>query len=224
MRSSLLGIFIAVLVFVSASRAQQADVTITLNEQFFDALLDSIFEHGGPPEIPIARLKLEDKNDPKLSNSFISNNSSGPCTESVKLLRENQAVRTAVRFRDGKIYMPIAFSGGYNPPLIGCVDFGGNAESNIDLEFDTQSQRLIGHITVLNVVLNGTAGIGSSVVTKMVQSAIDKRLNPIEIIKTDKLSFTLPMQNSSIRMEAAGIRTEIVNSTLQIHVDYVFPK
>ncbi|MEP6848016.1 MAG: hypothetical protein ABI999_04105 [Acidobacteriota bacterium] len=224
MRSSLVGIFIAVLLFVSGLRAQQADVTITLNEQFFDALLDSIFEHGGPPEIPIAGRKIENKSNIKLSNSFISNNFSGPCTESLKLLRENQAVRTAVRFREGKIYMPIAFSGGYNPPLIGCVDFGGYAESNIDLEFDKASQRLIGRVTVLNVVLNGTAGIGSSVVTKMVQSAIDRRLNPLEIIKTEKLSITLPMQNSPVRMEAAGIRTEIVNNTLQIHVDYVFPK
>ena len=224
MRNSLFIVFVAVFLLASTSHAQQADVTITLNEQFFDALLDSIFEHGGPPEIPIASRKIENKNNIKLSNSFLSNTSAGPCTESVKLLRENQAVRTAVRFREGKIYMPIAFSGGYNPPLIGCVDFGGYAESNIDLEFDKSSQRLIGRVTVLNVVLNGTAGIGSSVVTKMVQSAIDKRLNPIEIIKTEKLSFSLPMQTSSVRMEAAGIRSEIVNNTLQIHVDYVFPK
>ena len=222
MRISLVVSLFAVLLFASATRAQQAEVTISFSEPFFDALLDSLFEHGGPPEIPLAA--KENKTAPpktRLSNAFATK---GPCTETVKLLRENDAVRTAVRFREGKIYMPIAFSGGYNPPFIGCVDFAGYAESNIDLEFDKQGQKLIGRVRVLNVVLNGTGGIGSSVVTKMVQSAIDKKLNPIELIKADKLSFTLPVQNTSIRMEASAIRSEVVNNSLQIHVDYNFPK
>ena len=222
MRNSVVAVLVVLFLFASAARAQQAVVTITLNEQFFDALLDSLFEHGGPPEIPIAIREHKSADiKPGISNAFAA---SGPCNETVRLLRENDSVKTAVRFREGKIYMPIAFSGSYNPPLIGCVDFAGYAESNLDLEFDKQGQRLIGRVRVLNVVLNGTAAIGSSVVTKMVQSAIDKKLNPIELIRTEKLSFTLPVQNTSIRMEATGIRTEVLNNLLAIHVDYNFPK
>ena len=84
-------------------------------------------------------------------------------------------VRTAVRFRDGKILAPLAFSGSYNPPFVGCVPFSGWAESVIDLEFDQNSQRLIARARVLNVNLNGTGGIGGSVVAKLVQGSIDKK-------------------------------------------------
>jgi len=205
--------------FGSAVHAQQtSEVTITFNEQFFDALLDALFQNGGPPEIPISKI-----NDAK-TESIQTAAYRGPCTETIKLLRENQSVRTAVRFRDGKIYMPIAFSGGYNPPLVGCVEFSGYAESNIELEYDRQNKRLIGTARVLNVLLNGTGGMGSSLLTKMVQSAIDKRLNPIEIIRADKLSFNIPIQNSTVKMEAVGIRSEVVNNSLLVHVDYSFPK
>jgi len=114
-------ILLTVLFFASASAQQTSEVTITFNEQFFDALLDALFQNGGPPEIPLSKKETA-------SNSSIQTAAyRGACTESIKLLRENQSVRTAVRFRDGKIYMPIAFSGGYNPPLVGCVDFSGYA-------------------------------------------------------------------------------------------------
>jgi hypothetical protein len=203
----------------SVAIAQQtSEVTVTFNEPFFDALLDALFQNGGPPEIPISRTQRSEISSVQTAAYH------GPCTETIKLLRENQSVRTAVRFRDGKIYMPIAFSGGYNPPLVGCVEFSGYAETNVDLEYDRQNKRLIGTVRVLSVSLNGTAGMGSSILTKMVQSAIDKRMNPIEIIRADKLSFSIPVQNSVLKMEAAAIRSEVVNNTLLVHIDYTFPK
>lgn len=218
---NIIAAFLAVLFLVIAGRAQSSEVTITLNEQFFDAFLDAMFQNGAAPEISLSK-DLEGPSDDRVG--FVKARTAPVCAETIKFLRENHELRTAVRFRDGRIYMPIAFSGNYNPPLIGCVDFAGYAESNIDLEFDKQGQRLIGRVRVLNVVLNGTAGIGSSVLTKMVQSSIDKRLNPFEIIRADKLSFTLPIQSSSVRMEATGIRSEIVNNSLVVHIDYSFPK
>jgi hypothetical protein len=231
-RKFLLAACLAVFLLVPVVNAQTAEVTITLNEQFFDALLDAMFEHGGLPEISIAGTRNSTREQrasmasgfTSSSHSIGTGNSALPCTETIKLLRENQDVKTAVRFRAGRIYMPIAFSGNYNPPLVGCVDFSGYAESNVDLEFDRQTQRLIGKVRVLNVCLNGTAGLGSSVLTRMVQSSIDKKMNPFEIIRADKLSFTLPVQNSTVRMEATGIRSEIANNSLLIHVDYSFPK
>lgn len=213
---------LAVFLLINTASAQTAEVTITLNEQFFDSLLDSIFEHGGPPEMPIAQQRHSERETSPMAFGFAPQ--AAPCDEAIRLLRENQSVRTAVRFRDGKIYAPLAFSGSYNPPLVGCVDFAGFAETNIDLEFDRQTQTLIGRVRVLNVSLNGTAGIGSSVLTKLVQSSIDKKANPLEIVKADKLSFTLPIQKSAIRIEATGIRTEVANNTLIIHIDYDFPK
>src|SRR5258708_6860570 len=144
---------LAVFLFFSAANAQKAGVTISLNEAFFDALLDSVFKNFDPPEFPI-----------------VENKTSG-CNESIKVLREMNGVRTAIRFREGKVYMPLAFSGNYSPPFVGCVEFAGWAEANIDLEFDKAGQRLVGRARVLNVNLNGSGGIGGGVIAKMIQSS-----------------------------------------------------
>jgi hypothetical protein len=191
-----------------------------LNESFFDALLDAIYQNGGMPEIPLAQNRVTGRIVP---TAYAENNPKTACNNSIKLLRESNSVRTAVRFRDGKIYAPIAFSGSYSPPFVGCVEFSGYAETNIDLEFDQQNQRLIGRANVLNVSVNGTGGIGSSVLSKMVQSSIDKKVNPVEILRLDKLSFPVPIQNSKgLIMKAVGIRHDIGSGTLNIHVDYEF--
>src|SRR5262249_14659431 len=140
---------------------------------------------------------------------------------SVTLLRENKSVRTAVRFREGRIYAPVAFTGSQNMPFIGCVDFAGYAESNIELQFDRDAQRLIGRVNVTNVNINGTAGIGGSLVARMVQGSIDKKLNPIEIIRLDKLSFPFALPNSAkLRLKATGVRHEITGSALNIIISY----
>ena len=135
-------------------------------------------------------------------------------------------MRTAVRFRDGKIYAPIAFAGSYNPPLIGCLDFQGYAETNIELEFDRQSRKLVGRVRVLSVNLGGVTNLASGVLSKLVQSSIDKKINPVEILQTDKLSFIVPIQNANgaLRMKATGVRTEIANGLLNVNVAYEFSK
>jgi len=198
---------LAVFLFFSAANAQKAEVTISLNETFFDALLDSVFKNFDPPAFPI-----------------VENKSSG-CDESIRILREMNGVRTAVRFREGKIFMPLAFSGNYAPPFVGCIEFAGWAEANLDLEFDQNGQRLVAKARVLSVNLNGAGGIGSSVIAKMIQSSIDKKLNPIEILTFDKISFGFPVQKSgNLRMKAVGVRPEISSGVVNIHIDYEFLK
>ncbi|MCU1289103.1 MAG: hypothetical protein JWN60_1332 [Acidobacteria bacterium] len=230
-----LSLFFAILLFVSFARAQTTEVTIQLNEQFFDALLDAVFKSSTPLEFPLAENNTKLKN--QTANSFVSSFNEysteasstksayarSVCSESIRLQREIDGVRTAVRFRDGKVFAPIAFSGNYNPPLIGCVEFSGWAETNIELEFDRERQALIGRARVLNVSLSGTRGIGGSLITRLVQSSIDKRINPIQIMQTDKVSFVVPVQNAgSLRMKAVGIRHEVANGILNVHIAYEF--
>ena len=236
MTKKILSLVFAVLMFVSLTNAQTAEVTVSLNEQFFDSLLDAIFKNFNAPEFPlIVNNPMPEVRNPKSlifgfnENKVSIQNSEAKiqtCNETIRLQREIEGVRTAVRFRDGKIYTPLAFSGSYNPPLIGCVDFQGFAETNIDLEYDKQTQRLVGRVRVLNVQLSGTRGIGSSLITKLVQSSIDKKINPIEILHADKLSFVVPMKNAnaSLRMKAKGIRYEVTNGTLNVHIAYEFAK
>ena len=135
-------------------------------------------------------------------------------------------MKTAVRFRDGKIYVPIAFAGSYNPPFVGCVDFQGYAETNVELEFDKEKQILIGRARVLNVNLSGTKGVGGAFVTKLVQGAIDKKINPIQILQADKLSFTVPIENAggALKMRATNVRTEVASGALNIYIAYEFVK
>lgn len=218
---------LAVFLCFSPIWAQKAEMTISLNEPFFDALLDSVFQNVDPLEFSIAKAN-KSQWVPERNVALTSGLQAGAktdCRESIRILKEMNGVRTAVRFREGKIYVPLAFSGSYAPPFVGCVDFAGWAETNIDLEFDREGQRLIGRARVLNVNLSGTGGVGGSVIAKLIQNSIDKKLNPIEIVRLDKLSFAVPVQNAGgVRMKAVGVRTEIVNASLNVVVSYQFVK
>lgn len=216
--------------FVSLARAQQAEVTITLNEQFFDVLLDAIFKNTSPPEFPISANNRESGAGSleSLVSSFDERRATGNgqiCNDVIRLKRENEGVRTSVRFREGKISAPIAFAGSYNPPLIGCVDFSGVAETNIELEFDRQRQALVGRATVSGVNLTGTGGLGSALLARLVQSSMDKKINPIQILQLEKVSFIVPIQNAgSLRMKAVGVKHEIVSGALNVRIVYEFQK
>ncbi|HEX2641306.1 MAG TPA: hypothetical protein VHL50_12060, partial [Pyrinomonadaceae bacterium] len=165
------GLILSILLLVSSIPAQQAEVTIQLNEQFFDALLDAIFKNSNPPEFPLSenspKSRGRNSNSVFVSNSLVENrdpksriqNPESLCPDRIRLEREVDGTRTAVQFREGRVVAPIAFTGNYNPPLIGCVDFAGVAETTIDLEFDAQKQALIGRARVLNVNLSGAGGI-----------------------------------------------------------------
>jgi hypothetical protein len=219
-----------VVFLVSGASAQRTEITISFNEQFFEALLDAIFQYAEPPRIVLAKNgteveTLSQVNYSRSASSFAPSNSPAKCDESIKLLRESNGVRTAVRFREGKIVAPLAFTGNYNPPLIGCVPFSGTAETLIDLEFDQAGQRLIAKARVRDVSLNGTLGIGGSIVGRMVQGSIDKKINPIEIIRTDRVSFLLPLQNANaVRMKATGFSHDVTGGQLNVRVAYEFQK
>jgi hypothetical protein len=223
------------------ARAQTAEVTIQLNEQFFDALLDAIFKYNAPPEFPLAELREEEKrrrgdeaqisfvnaafDDKKPPTTDHRPLTTSLCPETIRLQREIDGVRTAVRLREGRISAPIAFTGSYNPPLIGCIEFSGVADANIDLEFDRERQALVGYIRVSSVNLSGAGGIGSSMIAGLVQSSIDKKINPLQILAMDKISFVVPVQGSKgLRMKALGIKNEIGNGVLNVRIQYEFQK
>src|SRR4051812_46134723 len=101
MRTRAFAACISVLCFCTAAIAQKGEVTFSLNEAFIDALIDAYYQNFDPPEFQMGPT------------------SSSGCTESVKILRERGRTRTAIRFRNGAITMPLAFSGRYDPPIIG---------------------------------------------------------------------------------------------------------
>ncbi len=232
MKKKIITLLIAIFATVQLANAQTAEIKISLNEQFFDALLESVFKNLKPLKVFLAELQNENLENNKtaifqkagfLNLPLTTYHSSLICDESIRLLREINGVKTAVRFRQGKIYVPIAFNGNYNPPLVGCIEFQGWAETNIELAFDKNKQALVGTAKVLNVNLNGTGGLGGEFLARVVQSAIDRKINPIEIIKMDKISFTFPVQDSgNLRLKALGMRHRVNDKSIDIYVNYQF--
>ena len=207
MKRYTLSLFLALLFMVPSVSAQRADVTLSVQDSFFDAVLDSVFQNFDPPSFPLKEERT-----------------SG-CDESIRVLREMNGVRTAVRFREGKVFVPLAFNGHYSAPFVGCVDFAGVAEASMDLEFDREGQRLIGRAHVQNVNLNGAGGVGGTMIARTLQNSVDKKLNPIEILKLDNLSFGFPIRSAgNLKMRAVALRTEITNGQLNIVVTYDFLK
>ena len=215
-----LPILLILLLSAQTFRAQRTEITISFTEQFFETLLDAVFQYAPPPEFSLAVNGSALARDRQL-NSFAP---VSECNESIRILRQSSGARTGVKFRQGQILAPIAFSGNYNPPFIGCVPFTGLADAIIDLEFDQANQRLLARARVQDVLLNGTGGVGSSLVARMVQGTIDKKINPIEIVRTDKVTFLVPVKNASIRMKAVGFSHEVVAGQLNIRVVYVFER
>jgi len=192
------------LIAAFSALAQRPEITLTLNEQFLDATIDAVLQKGEPPAVDLG-----------------SENSDPTCRESLRLRRESSGVKTAVRFREGKIIAPIAFEGSYRMPLLGCIDAAGSADTVVDLEFDQGGQRVVARARVTGVSLNGTGGVGKNLLGRLVQSSVDERVNPIEVVKLERLSFVFPIQNSgSLKLTAVGFRYTIQNGLINLHIAY----
>ncbi len=193
-------------VSASAAFGQKSEVALTVNEQFVDAALDALFAKGEPPSVALRPEPADAK-----------------CNETLTLLRELNGTKSSVRFREGKIIVPLAFRGSYRPPLIGCLDFSGTAEAVVEPEFDSQGQRVIAKAKLTNVSLNGSGGIGGALMAKMMQTSVDERINPVELIRLEKLSFLFPIQNAgALRLNAVGFRYAVQNGSVTFYIPYEF--
>src|ERR1044071_5091879 len=158
----------------AASTAPAAEATVTLNEQFLNAILEVIFTRMRAPSYPLS-LGIVQKSQQKnpTSTKAVGGSSEGNCASVVVLEREMDGVKTAVHFEQGRIVAPLAFTGSYNTGLLGCMRFQGWADTNINLEFDQARQALYARVDIVDVHLKGIPMLANGVVVDMVQSAID---------------------------------------------------
>jgi len=203
--------------------APAAEATVTLNEQFLNALLEAMFTRLGAPSFPLA-LSNEQRpgiNRPAAAHAVASANQ---CASVVVLEREMNGVKTAVRFENGRIFAPLAFSGSYNVLLLGCMRFQGWADTAINLEFDRERQVLSARVDVQDIHLNGIPTLANGVVMNMVQNSLDTRINPVEILQAAQLSARLPISaaGGALRLRAKEVRPEIVPGFLRLHITYEF--
>lgn len=191
------------------------EATITVKEQFFNLFLDAIFDNLKAPSTPLV-ITDSDKNR--------TDESAKSCPSAITLQRENSGVKTAVKFEQGKIVAPLAFSGAYNSTLLGCLQFRGVAYTEWSLEFDRSAQVLQARIKITDMRLENVPSLAQSSIVTLVQSAIDARINPLKILRPEQLSSVVPIAPSggSLRLRAREVKPEIVPGLVHLHLTYEF--
>src|SRR5258705_1587752 len=150
-------------------------VTLSLNQGFVDAVLNTTFSNLGSPTF-----RLSEHNNGG-NESFRQALFQGGCDNTITILSEGSGAKTGVEFKNGSINAPMAFSGSYN--LIGnCMQFKGWAQTSIQLQFDQPKQTVYGYVKVDGVNLEGVAPMANTLVTVFVQNAINQRVNPLVLV------------------------------------------
>ena len=195
-----------------------ATVVISLSSTFVDGLLGTIFKDLGPPSFQLGSA------GPQLTGGEIRNAAfQGGCTNTITLAHEGSNTKTQVQFAGGKISAPLVFSGNYN--LLGnCTALKGWAQTTIELFFDQPKQTLYGRINVEGVNLENVAPFANTFVTVFVRTAIDSRVNPIEILRPQQLQMVLPVKASdgTVKATVKDVRSEVQDGSLRLHITYDF--
>ncbi len=213
---------------------------LVLDEQFFDQLLNTIFRDLGAPKFPLRAAAVNESltafsvlpataqsNSSHTVNSFRRINFLAlqeiDCPGEIQLTPEGSNVKTGVRLVEDKIIAPLAFSGSYN--VFGtCYRFRGVAETNIALAFNAERQTLYGQISVAGVNLEGAAPVVGSLITPLVQEAINQRVNPIEMLRAAQLALNVPVQatGGTLKAQVKDVRSEVKDNALRLHITYDF--
>jgi hypothetical protein len=199
---------------------------VELDESFFNTLLGTIFKDLGQPTFRLAGgasrgLPEESAHD----FSYVrAQSQQGGCQNQVVLAPEGGGVLTGVRLENEQVLAPLAFSGTYNVPMLGCQNFRGTAEANILLRFAAPEQTLFGQLNVAAVSLEGMSPIFSGPVTAFVQNAINQRVNPLVLMRGQQISLSIPVQatGGTLGARASDIRSEIKDRKLRLHITYDF--
>lgn len=204
-----------------------AEAIVTLNEQFLNSLLDAVFTNLRRPSFPLSLAESTPQNStpaPTKAASALAPSKFSQCASQVVLEREMGGVKTAVRFENGRITAPLAFTGTYNTGLLGCFNFQGWADTVINLEFNRSRQTLNAQVDVVDIHLSGIPPLANGIVVQMVQNAIDQRINPVEILQATQLTTRLPISaaGGALRLSAKELRPEIVPGAVRLHIIYEF--
>ena len=194
-----------------ASNAPAAEATVTVNEQFLNSFLTAIFDNLQEPSMPLTTGGTAP---------------SAQCASEIRLKREVGGVRTAVHFENGRIVGPLAFAGAYSASYLGCIEFSGWADAEVKLEFSSDRRALVARFYLRQIHLNDVPAIANGPLLNMVQTAIDRRYNPVDLFTLDQLSTSVNIQpaKGALRLRAKEIRPEITPAGLTLHITYEFVK
>jgi hypothetical protein len=202
----------------SPSGDPPSTVVISVNNAFFETLLQTLFRDLAPPALKLSQSAIPDSATQVKPISFLQG-----CSNTITLAQEGSNVKTQVQFSGGKIAVPLAFSGSYN--LLGnCMQFKGWAQTAIQLRFDQASQTVYGQLNVDAVNLEGVNPLANNLVTAFVREAIDQRVNPLELIRATQLQLAIPVKasNGAVKAHVKDVRAEILDGSLKLHITYEF--
>jgi hypothetical protein len=198
---------------------------LTLDEKFFDALLDSIFRDLHAPSFRLGAFDVAPQLNKQSGAQFIT--TQGGCTNQVTVAREGSGARTGVELQNGQISAPIVFSGTYNA-MGNCLNFNGAARAGVELRYKADEQMLLAQINVVGVNVENIPPMlkpfAEPLITGFVQNAINERGNPVTIMRGQPLVLSVPVQaaGGTLRAQARDVRAEITNGALRLHITYDF--
>ena len=216
-------VFVVLLVFANGALSQEsatrgrrtgnapaAEATVTVNEQFLNSFLSAIFDNLQEPSMPLTG----------------GGTAGAQCASEIRLKREVGGVRTAVHFENGRIVGPLAFAGAYSASYLGCIEFSGWADAEVKLEFSSERRALVARFYLRQIHLNDVPAVANGPLLNMVQTAIDRRYNPVDLITLDQLSTIVNIQpaKGALKLRAREIRPEITPAGLTLHITYEFVK
>jgi hypothetical protein len=192
---------------------------IVLREDFFNEVLTTIFRDMNPPAFPLGT----NKDEGDASGQAAAGQSAEACDGSLKILPEGSGVKTGVRFEDNKLAAPMAFSGSYDS-MLGCLKFTGWAQTDLELRFDPAQQAVFGRINVETVNLDGVSPLLSGFVTPVVQTTLNNRVNPIEIIQGKQIGLNMPIAatQGNLQADVKDVRAEVKDNALNLYAIYEF--
>lgn len=179
-------------------------VEIVLREQFFNEVLGTIFTEVNSPRFALAE-----------------NEAPSDCPSNITIVPQNSGVPTAVLFENGRIGTRLAFSGTYRS-IFGCLQFTGWAPADLELRFDPASRSVLGQLNVASVNLEGINPAFGAIVTPFVQSTLNNRVNPIQLIAGEQLAFDHPVVAASgnLKGNVSDVRSEVVDNSLRLQITY----
>jgi hypothetical protein len=195
---------------------------IVLHQEFFNEVLRTIFRDMAPPAFPID-LAVNSNGERVFVPQYAAFQEPPKCDGKLTVLPEGSGVTTGVRFENNRISAPLAFSGSYSSPF-GCIDFKGWAQANLELRFDAEQRSVIGRINVETVNLDGVNPLVSGFVTPIVQTTLNNRVNPIQILQGKQLGVDVPIASAGGRLKAdvKDVRAEFKDDALNLSVVYDF--
>ncbi len=177
---------------------------IVLRQQFFNEVLGTIFQEMNAPTFPLG-------------------SEAADCDGRITLLQQGSGVQTGVNFDNNRITSPLAFTGSYASPF-GCLRFTGWAQSNFEMRFDAQNQAVFGQLNVETVNLDGVNPVVGALLTPVVQSTLNTRVNPIRILDGRQIAINLPIAaaNGNLQASVSDVRAEMKDNALNLYVIYDF--